>query len=44
MKVDGHRAVTKELAGETYYFCSDRCLHAFEAAPQHAHLEQIASR
>src|SRR5437660_3275925 len=29
MKVDRARAVTKELAGETYYFCSDHCLHAF---------------
>jgi uncharacterized protein len=47
MKVDRHKAVTKELAGETYYFCSDRCRRAFEAAPQHAphaHLEQIAGR
>jgi YHS domain-containing protein len=47
MTVDRAKAVTKELAGETYYFCSDHCLHAFEAAPQHAHhahLEQIAAR
>ena len=33
MKVDRDKAVTKEFAGETYYFCSDHCLHAFEAAP-----------
>jgi YHS domain-containing protein len=47
MKVDRHKAVTKELARESYYVLSDRCLHAFEAAPQHAHhahLEQIAAR
>ena len=23
-----------EFAGETYYFCSHDCLHAFEADPQ----------
>ena len=34
MKVDRHKAVTKELAGETYYFCSSHCLHAFEADPE----------
>jgi uncharacterized membrane protein YraQ (UPF0718 family) len=33
MKVDRHKAVTKDFAGETYYFCSDQCLHAFEADP-----------
>jgi uncharacterized membrane protein YraQ (UPF0718 family)/YHS domain-containing protein len=31
MKVDRSKAATKELAGETFYFCSDHCLHAFEA-------------
>jgi uncharacterized protein len=31
MKVDRARAVRKEVAGETYYFCSEHCLHAFEA-------------
>jgi uncharacterized membrane protein YraQ (UPF0718 family) len=30
MKVDRHRAVTKEFAGETFYFCSEHCLHAYE--------------
>jgi len=34
MKVDRAKAVTKELAGETYYFCSTHCLHAFEADPE----------
>jgi uncharacterized protein len=33
MKVDRAKAVRKDLAGETYYFCSEHCLHAFEAAP-----------
>jgi uncharacterized membrane protein YraQ (UPF0718 family) len=33
MQVDRHKAVSKELGGETYYFCSEHCLHAFEADP-----------
>jgi uncharacterized protein len=33
MKVDRDKAVTKEFGGETYYFCSTHCLHAFEAKP-----------
>jgi uncharacterized membrane protein YraQ (UPF0718 family) len=32
MKVDRAKAVRKE-AGETYYFCSEHCLHTFEADP-----------
>ncbi len=31
MKVDRAKALTKEFAGETHYFCSTGCLHAFEA-------------
>jgi uncharacterized protein len=31
MKVDRDKAVTKDFGDETYYFCSDHCLHAFEA-------------
>ena len=34
MKVDREKAVTKEVAGETYYFCSTGCLHAFETEPE----------
>jgi uncharacterized protein len=34
MTVDRDKAVTKELGGRTYYFCSNRCLHAFEADPE----------
>jgi uncharacterized protein len=37
MKVDRARAVTKELGGETFYFCSEHCLHAFEVAPHGDH-------
>jgi uncharacterized membrane protein YraQ (UPF0718 family) len=38
MKVDRAKAVTKELGGETFYFCSQHCLHAFEAEPErHVH-------
>ena len=33
MKVDRAKAIRKELAGETYYFCSEHCLHAFELQP-----------
>jgi uncharacterized membrane protein YraQ (UPF0718 family)/YHS domain-containing protein len=34
MKVDRAKAVTKEFGGRTYYFCSNHCLHAFEAEPE----------
>jgi YHS domain-containing protein/uncharacterized membrane protein YraQ (UPF0718 family) len=34
MKVDRAKAVTKEVGGETLYFCSNHCLHAFEADPE----------
>ncbi|MGI8715961.1 MAG: permease, partial [Solirubrobacteraceae bacterium] len=33
MKVDRAKAVRKDIAGQTYYFCSEHCLHAFEADP-----------
>jgi YHS domain-containing protein len=33
MTVDRAKAVTKEFGGQTYYFCSTHCLHAFEADP-----------
>jgi uncharacterized protein len=29
MKVDRSKAVTKTVGGETFYFCSEHCLHAF---------------
>jgi uncharacterized membrane protein YraQ (UPF0718 family) len=31
MKVDRAKAVRKEFGGKTRYFCSEHCLHAFEA-------------
>jgi uncharacterized membrane protein YraQ (UPF0718 family)/YHS domain-containing protein len=34
MKVDRDKAVSEPFAGETYYFCSDHCLHAFEMKPE----------
>ena len=33
MKVDRSRAVVKEFGGETFYFCSEDCMHAFEVGP-----------
>jgi uncharacterized membrane protein YraQ (UPF0718 family)/YHS domain-containing protein len=33
MKVDRAKALTKDLGGETFYFCSEHCCHAFEANP-----------
>jgi YHS domain-containing protein len=33
-EVDRAKAVTKGLGGETFYFCSEHCLHAFELAPE----------
>jgi uncharacterized membrane protein YraQ (UPF0718 family)/YHS domain-containing protein len=32
MKVDRGRAVKREFAGQTYYFCSAHCLHMFDGA------------
>jgi uncharacterized protein len=37
MKVDRAKAVTKEFGGETFYFCSEHCLHAFEIDPHDHH-------
>jgi uncharacterized protein len=34
MKVDRTKALTKTLDGETHYFCSNDCLHAFETEPE----------
>ena len=33
MKVDRAKAVRKDFGGESFYFCSEHCLHAFEADP-----------
>jgi hypothetical protein len=42
MKVDRARAITKDIAGERFYFCSQHCVHAFEARPhgRHEHAPQ----
>ena len=49
MKVDRSKALRAQHGGQTYYFCSEHCLHAFEVdpaaysdgrphlAPQHSH-------
>jgi uncharacterized membrane protein YraQ (UPF0718 family)/YHS domain-containing protein len=34
MKVDRATTLRKDVAGETYHFCSEHCLHAFEAQPE----------
>jgi YHS domain-containing protein len=33
MQVDRHKARSMEFAGRKHYFCSQHCLHAFEADP-----------
>jgi YHS domain-containing protein len=32
MKVEKSKAVSKEFGGETFYFCSEHCLHAYVAS------------
>jgi uncharacterized protein len=41
MKVDKARAIRRDLAGGTFYFCSQHCLHSFElnAGERPAHAE-----
>ncbi len=34
IKVDRHKAVATDFAGETHYFCSEHCLHAFAVDPE----------
>jgi len=34
MRIDRSKALTAQRAGQTYYFCSDHCLHAFELEPE----------
>jgi hypothetical protein len=36
MKVDRANAVRMDFGGETFYFCSDHCAHAFEISPDDA--------
>jgi hypothetical protein len=35
MKVDRAKAATTEFGGQTFYFCSQHCLNAFESDPGH---------
>jgi YHS domain-containing protein len=37
MKVDCAKAMTREIGGETYYFCSSHCMDTFEPGPDPAH-------
>ncbi len=43
MHVDRAKALTRAVAGQTLYFCSEHCMHAFEADPQrHTRAEPAA--
>ncbi|MDQ6816041.1 MAG: permease [Actinomycetota bacterium] len=44
MKVDRSKAITKHVGGETFYFCSEHCLHAFEAGAPRRRAGGSASR
>jgi uncharacterized membrane protein YraQ (UPF0718 family)/YHS domain-containing protein len=35
MKVDKAKAIRMDFGGDTFYFCSEHCLHAFEIDPDH---------
>ena len=37
MKVDRAKAVTKDFGDETYYFCSEHCLHAYKTRSHAEH-------
>ncbi len=39
MRVDRHKAVHMDFAGQRFYFCSHHCWHAFELSP-HQYLDQ----
>ncbi|MFZ1154112.1 MAG: permease [Solirubrobacteraceae bacterium] len=41
MKVDKAKAIRKDFGGETFYFCSEHCLHAFETNPERRPLSVI---
>ncbi|HEY3970755.1 MAG TPA: YHS domain-containing protein, partial [Solirubrobacteraceae bacterium] len=40
MKVDKAKAIRMDFGTETFYFCSEHCLHAFQASPA----EQLAGQ
>jgi hypothetical protein len=37
MKLDRHQAIRMDFAGETHYFCSQHCLHAYELNAERQH-------
>jgi YHS domain-containing protein len=43
MKVDRSKALTAERNGRTYYFCSEHCLHQFEAQQTSETVSGLAS-
>jgi uncharacterized membrane protein YraQ (UPF0718 family)/YHS domain-containing protein len=43
MKVDRHKAIRIDVAGETHCFCSQHCLHAYEIDPSHRAREAAES-
>ena len=34
MRVDRDKALRRQLDGETFYFCSERCMHSYERGEQ----------
>ncbi|GAC1522172.1 MAG: permease [Thermoleophilaceae bacterium] len=42
MKVDRSKAIRRDFGAETYYFCSNHCLHAFELDPNRYQGKSIA--
>ena len=39
MKIDRGRAVTRQVGGHAYYFCSEQCAHEFTAGSESVHTE-----
>jgi hypothetical protein len=42
MKVDRAKALTKDVGGETFYFCSQHCWHAFAADPTQGSAQELS--
>jgi YHS domain-containing protein len=38
MNVDRATALSTDIAGRRFYFCSERCLHGYERAAHQAHV------
>ncbi len=41
-QLQASQQVTSEYKARTYFFCSDRCRHAFEAKAERFRLEELA--